>query len=166
MSNIVKNRLKREFSQIPNAIITDLNISANALRVYLYLISKPDNWLINNSDVMKQLGIKTNNSIAKYWKELFNSGWVIRNKIKDEKGRFLGYEYHLNDSPILPEKPDFSKNDNSDNPTSQKIVTRENAEVGKTRNLNNNISNNNKEFNKNTLSNRDREDLEKISFKK
>ena len=44
--NTLRNELKRDYSQIPNDLITDLTLSAGALRVLLYLFTKPDEWKV------------------------------------------------------------------------------------------------------------------------
>lgn len=119
--SIIKNRLSRNFTTLPNAIITE-KISSNAFRMYCYLISKPDGWIVINNDVQIQLNIKDKNTIAKYWKELVTTGWVTRQKVIDDGGKFSGgYNYQLNEIAIFPneenslirEKPYSGKNHNT-----------------------------------------------------
>jgi len=184
--NLIKNRLKRDFSQIPNGIITDLRLSSNALRMYLYLISKPDNWIVNNSDIKKSLNIRSDHTIAKYWKELFVTGWIYRVQIRDSfTGKFIGYEYHLNEYSIntknknldhsptpkkLIKKTELSKNINSDITELSKNPNSVKTELSKIDSLNNTIYSNNTINNNNTLFlslSRDKDSRErKISFSK
>ncbi len=90
---ILKKELNNSFVQVPNEAIED-DISANAFRVYVYLLSRPDNWQINNSDLKNKLNIKSNETIAKCFKELVTAGWIDRTKRTDEAGRFIGgYDY-------------------------------------------------------------------------
>lgn len=97
---IIKNRLVKKFSTIPNAIITDQRITDRALRVYLYLVSKPDGWQVNNADVMNQLNIKSEETLSAAWKCLIESGWINRTHKIADNGKFLGgYDYALNEFP-------------------------------------------------------------------
>jgi hypothetical protein len=93
----MKNTLKANFSQIPNELVTDLSISSGALRVLLYLVTKPDGWNVHNLDVCKNLNINEK-TLTKYWKELLNSVWLRREITVDEDkdGQFTGgYTYQI-----------------------------------------------------------------------
>lgn len=93
--NTLRNTLKKEYSQIPNELITDLTISAGALRVLLYLFTKPDNWNVYNKDICKRLSI-SEQTLTKYWKELLKSNWLKREQSRDEKGHLTGgYTYQI-----------------------------------------------------------------------
>jgi hypothetical protein len=62
---------------------------------------KPDDWFFNNRDIQKQLGIKDDATMAKYWKELINSGWVSRTPALNHNGKPSGYyDYVLNFQPV------------------------------------------------------------------
>lgn len=90
----LKKKLKNNFTQTPNKAILDNTISASAFRLYVYLLSRPDNWEVNNADLKNKLNIKSNESIAKYFKELLNSGWIDRQKKQDKNGKYEGgYDY-------------------------------------------------------------------------
>ena len=117
--NTLRNELKRSYSQIPNELITDLSISAGALRVLLYLFTKPDDWSVYNADICKNLNIHSE-TLSKYWKELLASKWLRRTEKRD-KGLFVGYEYsigefdHTDNLPIR-ENTDTVKNGDGKNP--------------------------------------------------
>ena len=101
--NTIRNSLKRDYSQIPNELITDLSLSHGALRVLLYLFTKPDNWNVYNKDICKQLNI-SQNTLTKYWKELLSSKWLRRERKKDESGKFIGgnYFYEIGNFTVSP----------------------------------------------------------------
>lgn len=102
--SILRNPLKSNYSKIPNALICDNNISAGAFRVAAYLFSKADGWEVNNHDIKKTLGIGQNSTIAGYWKELLEAGWVTRERIRGEKNAIAGgYDYQLMLEPLLVE---------------------------------------------------------------
>ena len=90
-----KNNLKNEkipFTQIPNELLAD-NISSGAMRVYCYLRSKPDDWAYWNSEIMKSINIKNKGTLAKYFKELMNAGWISRERVYTNGRISGGYDY-------------------------------------------------------------------------
>ena len=110
---VTKSTLKRDFSIIPNDLICDSGLSNAAHRVAMYLFSRPDNWNINNTDIMRNTGIKSDDTMAKALKELVNNGWISRERQQDEAGKLLGgYDYTLNAIRTLPitEKNRIPKN--------------------------------------------------------
>ena len=101
--NQLRNALKRDYSQIPNEMITDLSLSNGSLRVLLYLFTKPDNWNVYNKDIQKQLKI-SDKTLAKYWKELLASQWLRREKRPPTDGKFAGgYLYQIGSFSISEE---------------------------------------------------------------
>lgn len=123
---ILKNPLKEKFSQVPNEAIIDNQLSAGAFRVLMYLFSRPDNWKVRNNDIKKQLGIKQNQTLANYWKELETRGWIKRDRER-KNGKFTGQTIFT----VL-----------------WKIHNMEKPEYGKIHKHNNTDKNNNTDFNK------------------
>lgn len=120
--NTLKNNLKKDYSQIPNELITDMSISHGALRVILYLFTKPDNWNVYNKDIQKQLNI-SGKTLAKYWKELLVSKWLKRTKRPPlDKNLAGGYEYHIGSFAISEEssKKEETYHHNKTKPIKQK----------------------------------------------
>ena len=112
---VLRNRLAGNYVQIPSAIFSSA-LSHGAVRVYCYLATKPDGWLVFNSDIKKQCHISDNNTIAKYLKQLVESGWVKRERELTETKQFNGgYDYEL-----------------LENPNEGKTLVRENSSLGKT----------------------------------
>jgi hypothetical protein len=98
--NQLRNTLKEKYSQIPNELITDMSLSAGALRVLLYLFTKPDNWNVYNLDICKQLEI-SEQTLTKYWKILLDSKWLKRDKARDGEGKLTGgYVYLIGEFSI------------------------------------------------------------------
>ena len=88
-----------KFTKIANILITDQSLSAGAKVLYCYLRSKPTNWKVINADIIKTLQV-SQETIAKYFKELILAGWIDRKKETNEKGQMLGgYVYFLFDLP-------------------------------------------------------------------
>lgn len=91
--NTLRNGLKSNYSQIPNEIITDLNLCNGSMRVLLYLFTKPDSWNVYNKDICKRLDI-SEQTLTKYWKILIKSGWLKREISKNKDGKLTGgYDY-------------------------------------------------------------------------
>lgn len=95
------NRLiKKEnpFTQILNIIITDSRISSNAFRLISYLISKPNDWVINLTEAYKSINIGRDAG-ARAFKELQSVGYLDRTQVRGKNGYLLGYNYILNENP-------------------------------------------------------------------
>lgn len=105
--NKLKNRLKRNFSQLPNQLILDMNLSHPAYRIVTYLFSLPDGWEVNNKDIQRRFKIKTKDTMGNYWREIIDSGWVTRERRRNEKGNIIGgYEYTIHPEPITHSQAD------------------------------------------------------------
>lgn len=117
--SIVVQETDVKFTKIANVLITDQRLSSGAKVLYCYLRSKPTNWKVINADIIKTLKV-SQESVAKYFKELISAGWIDRKKETNEKGQMLGgYIYFLYDLPkktISEEKPDTGKTLIRENP--------------------------------------------------
>lgn len=134
----MKNKQRKDqipFTQIPNALICDKNISAGAKAVYSYMQSKPDNWNFYNNDIKKSLDIGANKTLARYFKELITNGWISRSR-KQINGKMSGgYDYTVHFENILTK--------------TEKLHIRQNSTFDKRYNHSNKESFNNKEKNNN-----------------
>lgn len=144
MTKII-NLIRKCFTQTPNSVIIDQRLSDGAVRLFLYMSSKPDDWSFNNSDIKKQLSIKRDETIAKYFKELISSGWISRTaKIKN--GRPSGYfDYIIYPEPIIPattKDADLLKKAATENADTEKPQLPQNSSFSNTEFDNNNKINN------------------------
>lgn len=73
--NYLRNHLRSEFSQIPNALIEDRTLSATARALFCYLAVKPDSWEFYMRDIAKALQISTP-TLRKIVVELHQAGWI------------------------------------------------------------------------------------------
>ena len=135
--SILRNKIKDRFVQVPNMLVTDTRISIPARLIYIYLASKPDGWIVRNSDVMKSLGVRNSGTMAKYWHELETSGWIIRRKTAAGT-----YDYELSDTEPITEKPNEGISAIAKNPNQGISATIYNTE----NNSNIDDINNNKEY--------------------
>jgi DNA-binding MarR family transcriptional regulator len=91
---------KRElpFVQIDKRPVEDIRLSWKAKGLLLYLLSKPNNWKIYLSDLIKRSRDK---SVAVYsgLKELEKFGYLERERIRNKKGRFIRLIYTIYEVP-------------------------------------------------------------------
>lgn len=97
---ILRNKQAGKFTQVPNKLILDSeDMNDKVFRIIIYLMSRPDNWKVNNSDIMRRHKIKTRGTMGKYWKEMIVTGWVSRTQAPKRAGTFTGYDYEVHYSP-------------------------------------------------------------------
>lgn len=123
-----------DFVTVHKAFVFDNKLSAKAKGILLYFLSRPDNWQIYTSEVVKHMddGQKSINSGIQ---ELIKSKYVHRIQKRTDNGVFNGYEYLVYEKPT--EMP-FSENGLSANGFSENGKT----ENRKGRTTNNNSTNN------------------------
>lgn len=147
------NRLKSNYSKVPNALINDSRISMEARFVFCYMASKPTGWDFYLEPIADNLG-KTKDTIRKYLKELVEYGWLSKFGQSRAEGtsRFSAVEYVLNEFPFAE---DNEREWSSKLQNTEKAVT-ENSRHGET------IAHNNK-YNTSKKNNEEEEGETKIS---
>lgn len=124
-----------DFVTVHKSFVYDKRLSAKSKGILLYFLSRPDDWQIYTSEVVKHMqdGQKSiNNGI----KELIENGYVKRKQKRNDAGIFNGYEYLVYERPT--EMP-LSENGLSENGLSEngKGLTTNNDRT------NNDLTNNN-----------------------
>ena len=142
MQNTIKRRFKNCFTQTPNAILECKNLSLKAKGLSSYLLSKPDNWVFKKAVILNELkeGIDAFDSAIK---ELLESGFLTKVKIRGEDGKFIGTEYIIYDEPQM-ESPATEK-PNDEKPHRENPYM-ENSSLYISNTYYNNIKNNNTEI--------------------
>ena len=138
----MKNKIKENFSIITNNIVNETRISFGAKGVACYLLSKPDGWKFYLNDIQSH----SNESlfkVKKYIKELEEIGFLIRTKVKNDKGQFVGLEYSFN--------LDYTESQQAEKPTVEKsdcrlMVSYNNTNISNTEINNKDIIVSNKKF--------------------
>lgn len=102
MKNTLHNRIRREFTVTPNALIQDSERTPQARFLYTYMASKPDDWVFYSEYLMSNTGW-SDETLSKYLKELLDSGWLSRTE-RRVGGMFAGWDYTLHEVPTVPEK--------------------------------------------------------------
>ena len=121
--NKLNNKIKENFTTIPNEIIRNKNISDRARFLFCYMASMSDDWEFYQSAMAKELGY-TKDTLRKYLDELIETGYLQREQ-RREKGKFDSYEYTINYAPS-GKNTDTVKNHSGKIPTPQNSTLRKN----------------------------------------
>lgn len=92
-------KIEDRYSQIPNDLARNPDISLAAKGLYVYLSSHREGWSMSTERVGEALGVHRN-TIAKYVKELEKSGYLEKDLVKDELGKYEGIEYIIHSMPL------------------------------------------------------------------
>jgi hypothetical protein len=95
--NKLNNKIKDNFTIIPNEIIRNKSLSDRARFIFCYMASMPDDWKFYQGVMAKELGY-TKDTLRKYIEELLETGYLDREQ-RREVGKFDSYDYTLNFSP-------------------------------------------------------------------
>jgi len=115
--NKLNNKIKDNFTIIPNDIIRNKSLSDRARFIFCYMASMPDDWKFYQGAMAKELGY-TKDTLRKYIDELLETGYLNREQRREE-GKFDSYDYTLNYTPS-GKKADTVKNGDGKKPTRQK----------------------------------------------
>jgi hypothetical protein len=128
--NKLNNKIKDNFTIIPNDIIRNKSLSDRARFIFCYMASMPDDWKFYQGVMAKELGY-TKDTLRKYIEELLETGYLDREQ-RREVGKFDSYDYTLNFSPCT-KKADTVKVRDGKKPTREKSsLTNTNLEQRKT----------------------------------
>jgi len=82
------------FTVVPNPILRDKNITMGAVGLYCFLFSHTSEFSISIEFIIS--AFKDGKAAVKTKiKELENAGYLIRERVKGDKGLFIGYNYEL-----------------------------------------------------------------------
>ena len=112
--NKLNNKIKDNFTIIPNDFIRNKSLSDRARFIFCYMASMPDDWKFYQGVMAKELGY-TKDTLRKYIEELLETGYLNREQ-RRETGKFDSYDYTLNFTPS-GKKADTVKTRNGKNPT-------------------------------------------------
>ena len=115
--NKLNNKIKDNFTIIPNDIIRNKSLSDRARFIFCYMASMPDDWKFYQGVMAKELGY-TKDTLRKYIEELLTTGYLHREQ-RRETGKFDSYDYTLNFTPS-GKKADTVKSRDGKIPTREK----------------------------------------------
>jgi hypothetical protein len=102
---ILRNEGRRRYTKIDNGILGDKRLTFKARGILAYLLSKPDNWVVNERDLNQQSpeGVTAMRSGLK---ELEEFGYLYRHRVNVKETGKLDWEVFIYESP--EENPHFT----------------------------------------------------------
>ena len=95
----VQKNSANPYVMLDKRIFSDINLSWKSKGILSYLLSKPDNWRVMIVDLVKQSS-DGEKAVYSGLAELINTGYIARQAIRDDKGKFLYHEYRVFEQPI------------------------------------------------------------------
>jgi DnaD/phage-associated family protein len=110
MSIVRVRKRENPFVQIDRSVFENSSLSWKAKGILGYLLSKPDNWKTYVSDIEKKAK-DGRDSVRSGLKELEACGYVRKIRVRDENGKFVGWEYEVFE---IPTEVGFTENGKSE----------------------------------------------------
>ena len=104
------------FTQISNKLIDTDTLSGKAKWILIYILSKPPNWQVWESDIIKH-SRDGRDAVRAGIRELIAAGYVYREQSRDNTGKFIAYEYHVSEVPYFIDNLPQTEFPSTDNPT-------------------------------------------------
>jgi DNA-binding transcriptional regulator YhcF (GntR family) len=114
----IRDEHTANYTVFSNHILRTTQLSSRAKVILLELLSRPDNWRIVPKFLAQQMNLSTN-TVAKYLRELEECGYILRERIRDDAGRFIGSIHKIMESSTLS---NFTPPSDSFSPTTQKTT--------------------------------------------
>lgn len=109
-------RLASNFTILSNAVINDERLSFRARGVLIWLLSKPDDWRTRSDAIAGQSPKEGRDAIRSALRELAELGYLIREKIQNERGQWITIQtiYEEPRTGPGPENPTRGRADNGE----------------------------------------------------
>lgn len=98
----IRTKKERDYTVIDNTFLRDDRLSAQAKGIFAYILYLPEDWCIYQSELVKHFS-NGKDSIRSAIKELESFGYISKEHIKGEHGKFIGWQYTVNEIPVPPE---------------------------------------------------------------
>lgn len=108
LMNKLKNPYKSNFTVVGNGIINDKRLKPQERFLYIYLASKPDDWVFNNKIICSDLGIGEN-TFKRWSKSLVDLGWISKEQTMNDDGTFGANQYELFDLGAMGPEYHFNR---------------------------------------------------------
>ena len=92
----------RDYTVISNHHLRDMNLSLKAKGLLSMMLSLPEDWNYTTRGLAKICKEGTD-SIGSALKELEQAGYIVRNRLRDSKGKIVDVEYVIYETPHPPE---------------------------------------------------------------
>ena len=101
---IHRGRRVRNFTVVNNQIIEARHLSVRARLALIYLLSKPDDWALQITDLRRVLGVGEQDlgrdTVYAVVAELVQAGYIEKRQVVDARSRFQGLRYTVWDEPV------------------------------------------------------------------
>jgi hypothetical protein len=96
---IIRNEVSDNFSVLPNHLMNDERLSADELGLLVYLLSKPNDWRVQTSQLQARFGIGRDKT-KRIIRQLEQYGYIAKDLQRAEGGQFASNRYIVSDSPL------------------------------------------------------------------
>lgn len=98
---ILRNASREKYTVLNNGIFRDENLSAKSLGILAKMLSLPDNWEFSETGLCSIFKKDGRDSIRSGLKELEESGYLVRSRVRDEIGKLTSADWTISDQPML-----------------------------------------------------------------
>lgn len=89
----------KDFTLIDNTCLKTETLSMQAMGLFAYLMSLPNDWEIYKSELVKHFS-NGRDAVYKAFNELIDAGFITYTQNTDETGRFTGNTYYIHEKPV------------------------------------------------------------------
>ena len=104
---IIRSRREKNYTVLLNDGLRDQRLSFKARGLMAYMLSMPDDWKFYRKELEKHSSKDGRDSILSGLKELEEFGYLKRQKIRSDDGKFDSQDFLLVDVPAFSPQPDF-----------------------------------------------------------
>lgn len=109
---VIHNK-ENPYFQMNRTALVDNRLSWKAVGLLTYLISKPDQWVIREADLINQ-HTDGRDSVQSGMRELREAGYVTKVSIRDDAGKIIRWECHIFECPQQNDEPNAPADENID----------------------------------------------------
>ncbi len=112
------------YFMLRRATAQDTTLSFEARGMLAYILSKPDDWKVQPTDLQQNC---SKNIVYRILKELKDHGYINLTQTRDENNKIISWDYAIHEEPLLKNKEVVIKAKNKPLPRNQEV---ENPEIG------------------------------------
>lgn len=102
---IRRARRSTKFTMMSNHGLHNKNLSFKAKGLLAYMLSLPDDWIFYQSE-LEERSTDGSSAIRSGLTELEEAGYLVKKRIRDEKGQLRGTDWIIRDEPVDPDEDD------------------------------------------------------------
>ena len=95
---INKSTLKENYSVVPNNMLNDEGLDADCLAVMVYLLSKPNNWIVKPTNIQNRFKFGRDKTY-RVINQLVKRQYIVREEHRTD-GKYTSFSYYVYDSPF------------------------------------------------------------------